>query len=163
MSELAGDCALCRGTEGDRELDRTQVWEDSLWRLTMSRRSPTRAFAYLEPKRHIPYLADLDGEEARTFGPVLAQACAAIRVASGANLVYLYVFGGGIPHLHVHIGANRPTGVLNAKIIAGEVKERPLPSGATELFSIDHPDLPADELREVADRVRQILGEASSG
>jgi len=163
MSTPAPDCALCRGTAGDDELDRAQVWEDRLWRLTMSRRSPTRAFAYLEPKRHIPHLTDLDGDEARTFGPVLASVCAAIRVASGANLVYLYVFGGGIPHLHVHIGADAPTGVLNSQIIAGEVKELPLPSGATQVISVDHPDLPADELREVADRVRQILGETSSG
>ena len=153
----APDCALCQGTERDDELDRAQVWEDRLWRLTMSRRSPTRAFGYLEPKRHIPYLADLDGEEAETFGPVLARACAAIRAASGARLVYIYVFGGGIPHLHVHIGANEPTGVLNTRIIAGQIEEHPLPSGATEVISIDHPDLAAEEVRDVADRVRKIL------
>jgi diadenosine tetraphosphate (Ap4A) HIT family hydrolase len=157
MSTPAHDCALCQGIESDDELDRAQVWEDRLWRLTMSRRSPTRAFGYLEPKRHIPHLADLDGEEAQTFGPVLARTCAAIRAASGAHLVYIYVFGGGIPHLHVHIGANEPTGVLSTQIIAGEVEEHPLPSGATEVISIDHPDLPADEVRQVADRVRQIL------
>jgi diadenosine tetraphosphate (Ap4A) HIT family hydrolase len=157
MTPAAADCALCQGTERDDELDRAQVWEDRLWRLTMSRRSPTRGFGYLEPKRHIPHLADLHGEEALSFGPVLARTCAAIRAASGASLVYIYVFGGGIPHLHVHIGANEPTGVLTTQIIGGEVEEHPLPSGATEVISIDHPDLPADELRQVADRVREIL------
>ena len=54
------DCAICRGPDGDEELDRTEVWRDDQWRLSMSRHSPTLGFGYLEPIRHIPFLADLD-------------------------------------------------------------------------------------------------------
>jgi len=123
----------------------------------MSRHSAVRAFAFLEPIRHIPYLADLDGEEAATFGPAIARASAALREASGARLVYAYVFGGGIPHLHVHLAANVPEGVLETKVIAGEIQERKLPSGATELTSLEHPDLPEAETAAVIERVRELM------
>jgi diadenosine tetraphosphate (Ap4A) HIT family hydrolase len=75
------DCILCRGENGDEELDVVEAWSDRLWRLTMARHGPTLGFGYLEPIRHIPYLADLDGEEAATFGPVIARASAALRPA----------------------------------------------------------------------------------
>ena len=151
------DCALCRREDGDPELDRVEVWRDEHWRLTMSLSTPIRAFAYLEPIRHIPYLADLDGPEAATFGPAVARASAVVREASGAPLVYAYVFGGGIPHLHVHLAANLPDGALNTAIIAGEVQERKLPSGATEITSLDHPDLPEAEVASVIERARELM------
>ena len=151
------ECAICRGPDGDAELDRVEVWRDDHWRVTMSRRSSTLGFSYLEPIRHIPFLADLDGAEAATFGPAVARACAALREATGARLVYAYVFGGSIPHLHVHLASNTPEGVLNTAIIEGRVEERKLPSGATEITSLDHPELPTESLAEVIDRVRQTL------
>lgn len=151
------DCALCRREDGDAELDRVEVWRDGHWRLSMSRHTATRGFAYLEPIRHIPYLADLDGPEAVTFGPAIARASAALREASDARLVYAYVFGGGIPHLHVHLAPNEPDGVMNTALISGEVEEHRLPSGATEIVSKDHPDLPDEEVAAVIDRVRELM------
>jgi len=150
-------CALCAGTEGDAELLRVEVWRDALWRLSMSRRGATLGFAYLEPIRHIPYLADLDGPEAATFGPAIARACAALREATGARLVYAYVFGGGIPHLHIHLAPNIPEGVLNTSLITGEFEERKLPSGAGEIISKDHPDLPDEAVAAVIGRVRELM------
>lgn len=151
------DCAICRGPDGDQELDRVEVWRDDQWRLSMSRHSPTRGFGYLEPIRHIPYLADLDGPEAATFGPAVAKASAALREASGATLVYAFVFGGGIPHLHVHLAPNQPEDVLNTVLISGEVEQRKLPSGATEIISRDHPDLPDAEIAAVIERARGLM------
>ena len=151
------DCALCAGLSRDPELDRVEVWRDDHWRLSMSRHTATLGFGYLEPLRHIPFLADLDGPEAPTFGPAIARASAAIREASGAPLIYAYVFGGGIAHLHVHLAANRPQGVLNTNIISGEVEERKLPSGATEITSRDHPDLPEAEVAALNSRVGELM------
>lgn len=151
------DCAICRGPRGDDELDRVEVWRDDHWRLSMSRHGPTLGFAYLEPLRHIPHLADLDGPEAATFGPTIARVSAVLREASGARLVYAYVFGGGIPHLHVHLAPNAPQGVLNTALIGGEIEERKLPSGATEIISRDHPDLPEAEVAAVIERARGLL------
>ena len=151
------DCILCRGADGDEELDVVEVWSDDLWRFTMARHGPTLGFGYLEPLRHIPYLADLDGEEAVTFGPLVAKASAVLREATGAPLVYAFVYGGGVPHLHVHLAPNEPDGVLNTALIQGEVEERKLPSGATEIISKDHPDLPEEELVAVIDQARELM------
>ena len=151
------DCAICRGPAGDDELDRVEVWRDDLWRLSMSRHGSTLGFAYLEPIRHIPYLADLDGSEAASFGAAIARASTVLREATGARLVYAYVFGGGIPHLHVHLAPNTPEGVLNTALIEGRIEERKLPSGATDIVSLDHPELPESKVTEVIERVRHAL------
>ena len=87
----------------------------------------------------------------------MARASAALREATGAPLVYAYVFGGGIPHLHVHLAPNQPEGVLNTAIITGEVEERKLPSGASELISLTHPPVPEAEVGAVIDRVRELM------
>jgi diadenosine tetraphosphate (Ap4A) HIT family hydrolase len=100
-------CVSCRGAAGDAELDRALVWEDELWRLTTSRRASVVGFSYLEPKRHIPYLADLDGAEAASFGPTLARVARLLRDVTGAEFVWALVFGEHVPHLHVNLAPRR--------------------------------------------------------
>ncbi|MFN8475859.1 MAG: HIT family protein [Anaerolineae bacterium] len=157
MSAPDTRCLICRGAAGDPELGRIQVWEDDLWRLTVSLESEVPGFAYLEPKRHIPHITDLDGDEARTFGGVLARVSRALRDETGAELVYVYVFGGGIPHLHVHLAPHRAGDALNENMIRGEIVAEKLDSGAVRYVSRDFPPLPEAELRAVADRVRHRL------
>ena len=157
MTEGMTDCAICAGPARDGELGRTEVWRDGHWRLSMAVNGEVLGFGYLEPIRHIPYLADLDGPEATSFGPAVARASAALREATGASLVYAYVFGGGIPHLHVHLAANRPEGVLNTALITGDFEERKLPSGASELTSLTHQPVPDAEVGAVIERVRELM------
>jgi diadenosine tetraphosphate (Ap4A) HIT family hydrolase len=148
---------VCRGREGDAEMQRIQVWENSLWRLTVSLFAEVPGFAYLEPKRHIPHITDLDGEEARTFGPVLAHVSQVLRTETQAELVYLFVFGGGVPHLHVHLAPHRAGDALNTQIIRGEMQAQQLESGVTLYTSKEFPPLPVDALQTVAARVQQRL------
>jgi diadenosine tetraphosphate (Ap4A) HIT family hydrolase len=152
------NCLLCQGAAGDAQLSRVQVWEDRLWRLTTTTDGPVPGFSYLEPKRHIPHITDLDGPEALTFGGVLAKVSEVLRTESGADLVWLYVFGGGIPHLHVHLAPHRPDDALNSQMLRGEIEQRPLPSGATRLVAKDFPDAPEQEHRALIERLRQRLG-----
>jgi len=153
------DCVLCLGRAGDEQLERVQVWEDGLWRLTTSigpaETSP--GFSFLEPKRHVPHVTDLGGDEARTLGVVLASATSALKEVTGAEVVYIYVFGDGIPHLHLHLAPHRAGDALNDRMIRGAVEEEPLPSGATRIVSTDFPAIPEDELRDVAERVAARL------
>ena len=153
------DCLLCDGERASGDLNRTVVWEDATWRLSMARRGYTTGFAYLEPKRHVPYITDLDGEEAATFGPVIARVTSALKAAAGADLVYVYVFGGGIPHLHVHLGPHREGDALNADIIRGELAYEPQPSGADRMVSRDFPELAPHEISGVIERARELLAD----
>lgn len=157
MSE--GDCALCDVVAADASFGRVEVWRDQRWRLTTSigPGDPTPGFSYLEPLRHIRYVDELDGEESATFGPVLARCAAALKEATNAELVYVYIFGGGIPHLHVHLAPHVTGDALNESILRGDFEERPLPSGAVSFISKDFPDVPEEELVRVADHVRELL------
>ena len=151
------DCVLCDDERAAAELNRETVWEDELWRLSMSRRGFTTGFGYLEPKRHVPHITDLDGDEAATFGAILAKVTSALKEAAGADLVYVYVFGGGIPHLHVHLGPHREGDALNASILRGEITYEPQPSGAHKIASRDFPELDAGAIAAVIARARELL------
>jgi diadenosine tetraphosphate (Ap4A) HIT family hydrolase len=148
---------ICRGPAGDAELRRVQVWEDPRWRLTMAIDGEVVGFSYLEPKRHVPHITDLAGEEARTLGPVLGHVTRTLKEATGADLVYLYVFGGGVPHLHIHLAPHRDGDALNSQMIRGEVEETRLPSGATALVSKEFPPLPEELHARARERVRHAL------
>jgi len=152
-------CLLCDPEESATALNREIVWEDRLWRLAMSRRGYTTGFGYLEPKQHVPHVTDLDGEEAATFGPTIAKVTSALKEAAGAELVYVYIFGGGIPHLHVHLGPHRDGDALNESIIRGSLEYEPMPGGAQRIVSHDFETLPTEEIKAVIDRTRAILGE----
>lgn len=153
------ECALCNVPSVDADFGRVEVWRSSLWRLTTSvgPGDPTPGFSYLEPLRHIRYVHELDGEEAATFGPVLARCAAALKEATRAELVYVYIYGGSIPHLHVHLAPHVAGDALNEAILRGELEERHLPSGAVAFVSKDFPELPQVELARVAGRVRDLL------
>ena len=163
MTTSHPNCILCRGVEADEELGVVQVWEDRYWRMTTSLDAEVLGFSYLEPKRHISYVTDLDGEEARTLGEVLAHVTSALRDETGAELVYVYVFGGGVPHLHFHLAPHRPGDALNTQLIRGEVTEEKLESGVTRYVSKDFPPLPEEQQRAAALRVRQRLSSFRSG
>jgi diadenosine tetraphosphate (Ap4A) HIT family hydrolase len=150
---------MCAGPGADAGFFREQVWEDDLWRLTTSSGpgDPTLGFSYLEPKRHIPHITDLDGDEAATFGSVLARCATALKAATDAELVYVYVFGDSIAHLHVHLAPHRSGDALVAVPIRGDLEEQVLENGATALVSKDYPPLPVEQLRAVIGRLRASL------
>lgn len=154
---MVDGCAICAQADGDAELLRTEVWRDAHWRLSMSTEGYTAGFSYLEPLRHIPHVEDLDGEEALTFGPTLARVCTALKAATDAERVWIYVFGGGIPHLHVHLAPHREGDALNSAVIRGEVIDVPLPSGAHNLVSTEFAEVPSDEIRATLQRTRELL------
>jgi diadenosine tetraphosphate (Ap4A) HIT family hydrolase len=150
-------CVICAGSAGDPEWDRVQVWEDALWRLTVSLSAEVPGFAYLEPKRHVPHVTDLDGAEAASFGPVLARCTRILREVTGAEVVYVYIFGDGIPHLHVHLAPHRKDDALSDQFVRGEVVEEKLPSGMTRIVSAEFPPLPREDQLRVAEQVRRMM------
>lgn len=157
---MSADCIICRTAAGDTTLHRLEVWRDDLWRLTMSFDSEVLGFAYLEPLRHIPTIADLDGPEAASFGAVMAKATHALKEATGATIVYVYIFGDGVPHLHVHLAPHRDGDALNSQMIRGEIVSEKMPDGFERFYSPEFPALPEADQRRVAETVRRRLVES---
>ena len=69
----------------------------------------------------------------------------------------MYVFGGGVPHLHVHLAPHRANDALRHQMIRGEIVEEKMESGATRFVSKEFPPLPEDEQRAIARRVQRRL------
>lgn len=151
---MVADCILCRGADADADLMRVQVWEDGDWRLTTAVVGEAPGFSFLEPKRHIRYVHELDGAAAATFGTVLAECTAAVKEATGAELVYVYIFGGSFDHLHVHLAPQTADGPFNDGMLKGTIVEKVLDNGAVVQSSEEYPLLPEADMRAAAEAIR---------
>ncbi|HJW84721.1 MAG TPA: HIT domain-containing protein, partial [Anaerolineae bacterium] len=72
-----------------------------------------QASAYLgslvvEPKRHVPGLADLTDGEAQAIGLLVARLSRGLKSSEGAEHVYLFVLGHQVAHLHVFVVPRYP-------------------------------------------------------
>jgi len=135
-------CLLCDPAAADAEFRRERIWQDDLWRLSAVLQGPIPGFAHLEPKRHIPFITDLDGAEAMTLGGVLARATTALRDAARAEKTYVYVFGDHTPHLHFNLAPHRVGDALR---------------GGPGLLESDAVEADPETHRAVAAAVRRIL------
>jgi diadenosine tetraphosphate (Ap4A) HIT family hydrolase len=104
--------------------------------------SPVAGFGHLEPIRHIPFVTDLDGEEARTLGRVLGRVTSVLKRVTDADLVYVYVFGERVPHLHFNLAPHRPNDAL---------------IGGPGLLRQDTEPLPADVLTATNEAIEAAL------
>jgi diadenosine tetraphosphate (Ap4A) HIT family hydrolase len=144
------DCPLCAGAAVDAELMRIEVWSNDLWRLTTAQVAEVAGFSYLEPRRHITDITQLSGEEAATFGEVIASASTAIKDATGADLIYAYIFGDSVAHLHVHLAPHRHSGSpLSNQMVKGARHQVTIASGA-EVWASDRYSLQPVEIMEAA-------------
>jgi histidine triad (HIT) family protein len=89
------------------------VYEDDLVYAGHAAIPGGQATAYLgallvEPRRHIPGLADLTDREAQRVGLLVARLSRALRVSEGAEHVYLFVLGHQVPHLHIWVVPRYP-------------------------------------------------------
>jgi diadenosine tetraphosphate (Ap4A) HIT family hydrolase len=147
MSTAPQKCQICSGDEFDREFGRVVVWHDDLWRLSTSVIAPIVGFSYLEPRRHIPFITDLDGAEALSFGATLARVTRLIREITGADIVYALLFGEHVPHLHVNIVPHRSGDAVVA--------------GGADLLDADAPALPREIHQAFVERLARALNETT--
>lgn len=119
--KLNGDCSICSG-KADQDFHRVGVWPNERWRLTTSAYRMVKGFCYLEPIRHIPHITDLDGKEAEEFGSVVSLAAKAIKSATGAKQVYVYIYGDHIPHLHPHLAPHVEGDIFVDDVIKSDAK-----------------------------------------
>ena len=108
MIDLDSPCLLCSPERAAAFFGRRTVWQNELWRLSLVEQgAPVVGFGHLEPIRHVPYLTELDGKEAVTLGSTLARVTSTLKSVTGADLVYVYVFGERTAHLHFNLAPHR--------------------------------------------------------
>ena len=157
------DCVLCAGTALDGALMVEEVWRTDTWRLTTATVGELAGYSYLSPLRHVPHVTDLDGEEARSLGGVLAAATNAVKAATGADLVYVYVFGGGLDHLHMHLAPHRePGSPLQDDPIKGAKHQQTLSDGREVWVSDRYPLQDQGLMRAAVEGIRARLNPTAS-
>ena len=153
------DCVLCAGASLDDALMVEEVWGDDSWRLTTARIGELAGYSYLSTRRHVPQITDLTGAEASSLGSTLATATSAIKAETGAERVYVYVFGGGVEHLHFHLAPHRePGSPLVDDPIKGAKHEQVLPDGREVWVSDRYPLQDQALMRAAIGGIRARMG-----
>jgi hypothetical protein len=80
-----------------------------------------------------------------------------LRSVTEAEVVYIYVFGDGVPHFHVHLAPHRAGDALSSQFIRGELIEEKMPNGFTRVVSKQFPPLSRGELLDVSSRARKYF------
>ena len=107
------DCIVCRKHLGIEPIPGGAIYEDD---VIFSSHSPLIAgesshylgHLFVEPKRHIPGLADLTDEEAQAIAVHSTRLARALLETVGVVHVYSFIIGDGVPHLHVHLIGRYP-------------------------------------------------------
>jgi diadenosine tetraphosphate (Ap4A) HIT family hydrolase len=99
----------------------------------------------VEPKRHIPTWAELNDEEAEAMGRVIRDVSKALKEATNAEHIYVFVLGNQVPHLHVWVVPRYP--------------DTPREFWGFKIF--EWPERPVggeNEVKEFCERVRSSMG-----
>ena len=114
------ECDICNGN-ADSIFKRKIVWSNKRWNLSLSRYLAVKGFAYLEPVEHFESIDKLDDELSKEFGLLAVKFTKILKEVFKVKLVYVYVFGDHISHLHVHLAPHSEGDFLYSKIITPDV------------------------------------------
>lgn len=107
------ECLVCRKHRGQAPLFGGAIYSDKLIFISHAQLWGEETEHYLghffiEPKRHVPLLSDLNREEAEAIGYYTSLIAKALIQTEGAEHVYSFVLGDHVPHVHVHILGRYP-------------------------------------------------------
>jgi histidine triad (HIT) family protein len=105
-------CFICQKHQG--ELSAKEDWIDDGQFLRifhaplLNKEKIYLGYLMIEPKRHIQGLDELNEDEAREAGAMLAVLSRALKAVCQAEHVYSFVMGHHVPHLHIHVVPRYP-------------------------------------------------------
>lgn len=144
-------CELCR-FEDSAEGEPPGGWvaRGPRWAVRVPHDLPYPGWLVVQARRHVESIADLDPQEAATFGPTVVTTSRAITEVTGAERVYLLVFGENQRHFHALLAARTPEIPQTERGPALIVKRLAAPP----------PDLSA--IHTVAGQIRKALSEGEA-
>ncbi len=112
-SPSPADCLVCRKHRGEAALSGGAIYEDALLFISHAQlygdeQDHYLGHVFIEPKRHVPELADLTEAEAQAIGLYTSRVARALMHTEGMEHVYAFVIGDGVPHVHVHVIGRYP-------------------------------------------------------
>jgi histidine triad (HIT) family protein len=145
------DCLVCRKHRGEVTVFGGIIHEDDLISISHAQlfgeeKDHYLGHVFVESKRHVPELADLNAQEAQAIGLWISRVARALLQTENMEHVYSFYIGDGVPHVHVHVIGRRP----------GAPREYWGPRVD------DWPQAPRGgeaEIAQVADRMREYLRE----
>lgn len=110
---MTSECFICAKQASGDALGCGVIYEDDLVFASHIATGGDNTAGYLgyvfvETTRHVAGLGELGEAEAAAIGVLVNDVAAALRASEGAEHVYSYVYGDGVPHLHVHLQARYP-------------------------------------------------------
>lgn len=110
---MSAACFVCDKHRGRVALPGGILYEDDLVSSSHGIIAEGRSKAYLgtlfvEPKRHVPGLAELTDAEAERIGLACARLARALKTSEKAEHVYSWVLGHHVDHLHVWLVPRYP-------------------------------------------------------
>jgi diadenosine tetraphosphate (Ap4A) HIT family hydrolase len=106
------DCPICAKHRGEGPLVGPIVWEHEHF---LAFHAPLRedgtaflGYLFLETRRHVPYLADLNDDEAEAIGRAARRLARGLRAELNADFVFSAIVGTGVAHFHQHLFARYP-------------------------------------------------------
>ena len=107
------ECLVCRKHRGEVAVPGGAIYQDALVYVSHAglwadEQEHYLGHVFVEPRRHVAELADLTDEEARTIGLYTCRVARALMKALEMEHVYSFVFGDGVPHVHVHVVGRYP-------------------------------------------------------
>ena len=145
------DCLVCRKHKGKIIVPGGVIYENKLIfvshaLLWKDEKEHYLGHIFVEPKRHVAELADLDEQEAQILGLYTSRVAKALLHTEGMEHIYSFVIGDGVPHIHVHVIGRYPG--APREYWGSKVDEWP-----------DAPKGDGQKIAEVATRVRNFLEE----
>jgi histidine triad (HIT) family protein len=110
---LAATCFVCDKHRGRIDVPGGALYEDDLVYASHGIIPEGKSRTYLgtlfvEPKRHVPGIAELSDREAQQIGLLSSRLARALKQSEGAEHVYVFVLGHHVDHLHVWLVPRYP-------------------------------------------------------
>lgn len=99
-------CFICNKHQGKIQTDGITIYEDEfvyVGHIDNNGEPGYLGHLMIDLKRHAPTLGDMNEEEAKAFGSIMARVSKALIVTEEAEHIYSLVLGNSVPHLHMHI------------------------------------------------------------
>lgn len=144
---MAGECDICLKHQGRGRLSEQLIGRpEGFWvyhPMADEEGMARLGWLFIESDRHVPYLADLNPDEAAALGVLRTRLADALREEVDAQLVLTFVIGMGIAHFHEHLLPRMPD---TPKDVAWYDSEEALPKAD------------ARQVADLAERLRARVG-----